>query len=146
MCLTASGDVSQLLRLMCLTFPHEGIERDRTAVPQFFSLRSYGCPRHGDDELSSGAPGFEKTDRIRRLGQRIRPVDDRRDASSLNQFAKELQVVATLLRDNRTHCLAGAQREQNSFDNPANRPDAATRGVTAAQDEPALWGEHASKR
>jgi hypothetical protein len=27
MCLTASGDVSQLVRLMCLTFPHEGKER-----------------------------------------------------------------------------------------------------------------------
>lgn len=60
------------------------------------------------------------------FAQRIRRVNDRRDAAGLNQFPSELQVVATWLCGKRTHGLADEQRQRDSLDAPVGGPDEAT--------------------
>src|SRR5437667_5175941 len=49
-------------------------------------LRRSWCGRHGYDDLASCAPGLEIADGVCCFAERIRPVNDRRDAAGLNQF------------------------------------------------------------
>lgn len=61
---------------------------------------------YGDDDLALSMSGFEITDRLRGLAQRIRSVDDWRDVSGVDELLQNDQVLFADLCQEREYTLA----------------------------------------
>src|SRR5262245_25129284 len=86
----------------------------------------------------------EVADRRRRVAQCERPVDDRGHVARFDQPPHVLEVLPTLLRDDRTEPLSGEQRQQRGPDTlPAEATGPTIASLTAHDREGALRSQRA---
>src|SRR5215212_3283109 len=96
----------------------------RSARAHVISSRS--LPGHGDDDLSTNVSVFEIADRLRRLAQRIRPVDHRREGAGLDELLEEPQVLFVWVHREASHLLAHERRQHERFDEAFHGSDPTT--------------------
>ena len=65
---------------------------------------------HGDDDLAAGVPLLDVAQALGRVGQRVRPVDDRCELPVLDEPGEGEQLLPVLLGRQRSEPLSDEQR------------------------------------
>jgi len=97
----------------------------------------------GDDDLAAGPTVEQVADGGGGLGERIAPVDRRRDVAGLDELGERGQVGGVLLRDEGAERLgdeAGHERRPDLAAAAAQQPAV---GLAADDDQPSPWSERA---
>jgi hypothetical protein len=83
------------------------------------------------------------TDRLGRLAQRVRPIDDRRDLAGSDELLEDDHGLVVLLRDERRQLVAREPAEHERPELAIGAPDPPSAGPASDDDEGPPWGEGA---